>query len=134
MLGAIVAGAGAWLRASDGWWHRPGAGYLLSAAGLFLSAGGAVWKARTAGLLVVFRARQVRRSALLSGIGGAIVALLGCVFASWASANQPLSRATGEAILTLGIGIGLAGFLSFFWTFGLDYLGERIEKLSEEDW
>jgi len=131
---AALAAFGAFLRHTDGSLHRPGLGYLCSTAALFVAVGAAIWKARVAAMLVVFRAGQVRLNATLSLIAGVLVALTGCVLASGVSESRPGWQSLGEGVLMLGIGLGLTGLLSIFWAFGVDYLGDRIDKLSEEDW
>ncbi len=134
VLAFILAALGAWLRVGDGALNRPGLGYLLSAVALVVSVSGAALKARVAGLLVVFRSRQVRRNAVLSLVAGIALTMLGCVAASRAGDAQRAWQALSEGVLTFGIGVGLSGFLSLFWAFGIDYLGDRIEQRSEEDW
>lgn len=134
IVACVLSAVGAWLRVDDGTMHRPGPGYLLSVLALGFAVTGAIWRARVAGLLVAFRARYVRTSAILSLVMGIGLALLGCVAASRGDDAQPVWQAVGEGVLTFGIGVGLSGFLTLFWAFGLDYLGERIEQRSDEEW
>ncbi|MBX3071353.1 MAG: hypothetical protein KF883_12690 [Thermomicrobiales bacterium] len=131
---ALSAG-GAWLRLTDGDWRRPGLGVLLTILASALGVVAAAVKARASAILMVFSPRPVRAIAIVSLIAGLLAMLLGCVIASGAARDDRLWRnVIGEAAIGGGLSLGLAGFFTLFWAFGLDYLGERIEDRAGEEW
>ncbi len=136
VLAAALAGIAAWMREPNDLIHRPGLGYLLSVWALFIAAAGAAWKARAAELLVVFRPRRTRLEAIASIVAGLAIMLLSCAAASTAvsESDEGTVRALSEAGIVGGIAFGLAGLLTLFWTSGLEYLGNRIDQMSEDDW
>ncbi len=133
----VLAAIGAWMRMIDGEWHRPGLGALLTILATFTGLIAAALKARASAVLVVFSPRPVRAIAIASLIAGLVTMMLGCVVASDAvSANDGglWSSVAGEAAIAGGLSLGLAGLFTLFWAFGLDYLGERIDDRSDEEW
>lgn len=136
ILGAFLAGLGAYQRANSEGSGGGSGWYLLDTAGLLLVAVAAVWQARLGGILIVFDPKAVRRRAILSMLAGICTALTGCVTASKIEndASDAALRAFTEAGIVGGIGLGLAGFLTLAWAFGMGYAGDRINRLSEEDW
>ena len=136
LCSAGLAGLGSYLRVTDGFGASRAGGYLLETAGLLLAAGAAAWQARVAEMLILFDAKAVRRRAILSLLAGMCAALIGCVAASTIETDRydDYVRAIAAAGIVGGLGLGLAGFFSLGWAFGMGYAGARIERLSEEDW
>lgn len=136
LCSAALAGLGAYSRATAGFGSSSAGGYLLETAGLLLAAGAAAWQARVAEMLIVFDSKAVRRRAILSLLAGMCTALIGCVAASTVESNryEVYLRAIADAGIVGGLGLGLAGFFSLAWAFGMGYAGARIERLSKEDW
>lgn len=136
LLVLIFAAIGAWLRLKEGVWSRPGLGVLLTLLALVVGIAGAVVKARASSILVVFSPRRVRAMAIASLVAGLVAMLLACVVASGSPSGSGglWQRVIGEAVLAAGMALGLAGFATLFWAFGLDYLGARIEDRSDEHW
>lgn len=133
---ALIAATGSWMRTTDGDCHRPGLGVLVSVLAYLMGVAAAVAKARAAAILMVFSPRSVRSVAVLSLIVGLVALLLGCVVASGSAGEQRsvVQIVGGESAIALGVSLGLAGLLTVFWTSGLDYLGERIDARTHEDW
>jgi len=136
LYSAGLAGLGAYSRATDGFGASSAGGYLLETTGLLLAAGAAAWQARVAEMLIVFDSKAVRRRAILSLLAGMCTALIGCVAASTVETNryEAYLPAIAQAGTVGGLGLGLAGFFSLAWVFGMGYVGSRIERSSEEDW
>jgi hypothetical protein len=136
LAGAFMAGLGAHLRLqAEGTGGRPGT-YLLDAGAWLLALTGAILEARAADVLAAFEDRSVRRRATaLLGVGLA-TAIMGCIVASGVGSDSTSGwvRAGASAALIVGFGLGLGGLLSLLWVAGGTYAGERIERLSEEDW
>jgi hypothetical protein len=133
---AALAGLGAYLRASAGPGESTSDGYLLETAALLMAVGAAAWQARIAGILILFEPNAVRRRAILSLLAGICAALVGCVAVSAIETDRYENslRALAEAGIIGGLGLGLAGFFSLAWAFGMGYAGKRIERMGEEDW
>ncbi len=136
LTGALVSGCGAYYRLSSRAGGPANLGYLAETLGLFLAVAGAVWLTKAADMLVVFEPMRVRSRAILFLLAGIGTTLIACVAASVIQAGRHNAgfRAVVDGAIVGGIGLGLAGFLMLLWAFGLRYAGERIERLSEEDW
>lgn len=135
-MGTVVAGLGAGLRTSDDVGGARSIGYLLSVAGLFLVVGSAAWRARVSEILLLFDPDGIRRRAILSLLAGMFAALSGCIAASAFEPGRYRALVQGvlEGMMIGGFGLGLAGFLTLAWVFGMARAGERIERLSDQDW
>ena len=133
---AALAGLGAYLRAAAGPGESSSAGYLLETVSLLVATGAAAWQARIAGILILFDPKAVRRRAILSLLAGICAALGGCIAISTIEPDryENALSALSEAGIFGGLGLGLAGFFSLAWAFGMGYAGERIERMGEEDW
>jgi hypothetical protein len=129
---AAVAGLGAYMRAESG----ASSGYLLETVAMLVAVFAAAWRARLAGILILLDPKAVRRRAILSLLAGICAALVGCIAVSTIETDRYDSalRALAETAIVGGLGLGLAGFFSLAWAFGMGYAGERIERMGEEDW
>jgi len=134
LLGGFIAGIGAWLRdddsgGNDGWT------YLLDTAGLLIAVAGAALDFRASGRLAEFGEGQNRWRGALLLLAGTAAALTSCLVLGWSdSVSSPFLRGLLSAVLTAGIGSGLAGFMEIGWFRGGDWLERRIGQRIDEDW
>ena len=135
MLGGTLAGIGTLFRARSAAGHGQWT-YLLDTAGLIVVLVGAVLDVRASGRFTDFDPGAGRRRALIQVACGSIAAVTGCLALGWlASDDWPaIVRSILSGVLTLGIGVGLAGILYIGWFSGGDYLERRIAQRSGEEW
>jgi hypothetical protein len=83
-----------------------------------------------------FDQRASYRRALIQACAGALAAASACITLGWiAGENWPaIAKGLISSLLTLGIGVGLAGLLYIGWFSGGDYLERRISQRSDEEW
>jgi hypothetical protein len=135
LLGGLLAGLGAairsWIEGGNDQWT-----YFLDTAGLIVVVAGAVLDFRVSGLLAEFDARAGRRRAIAQVVFGALAASVGCYLLGWLAGVSwsALVKGALSFLLTLGIGVGLAGLLYIGWFGGSNYLERRIEQQGEEEW
>jgi hypothetical protein len=91
---------------------------------------------RASGRFAEFDPGAGRRRALLQVVSGSLAAVTGCLALGWLASDEwpAIIRAVLSAVLTLGIGVGLAGILYIGWFSGGDYLERRIAQRSSEEW
>jgi hypothetical protein len=134
LLGGVVAGIGAWLRdeipgGNDAWT------YFLDTAGLLIAVAGAALDFRASGRLAEFAEGQIRRRGAILLLAGTAAAVTSCLVLGWSdSVSSPFFRGLLTAVLTAGIGFGLAGFMEIGWFRGGDWLERRIGQRVDEDW
>ena len=135
LLGGLLAGLGTLLRGmidggNDQWT------YFLDTGGLLVVLFGAGLDFRASSRFASFDERGGRKRAVMQAAFGSLAALLACFVLGWlAGSDWPgVVRALISMMLTLGIGVGLAGFLYFGWFSGGNYLERRIEQQADEEW
>jgi hypothetical protein len=134
LAGALLAAAAVALRDRSDRGDSPhNASYLLSTLGLLLVAAGAVLEARAGALLLQFAPGPARRRAVAEAILGIAASLLGCVAFGGIEAKGAgsLVRSLLAALLTGGVGAGLAGLFTLAWCYGLDWAAGRMERLDQ---
>ena len=135
VLGGTLAGLGTLIRSQDSAGNDQWT-YLLDTAGLGIVIAGAALDVRVSARFAEFDAGGTRRRAIWQFAFGAMAAVTGCIVLGWvASGSWPaLARAFLSGLLTLGIGLGLAGLMYIGWFSGGDYLERRIGQRADEEW
>ena len=132
--GGVIAGIGAWLRAeitgrADQWT------YFLDSAGLLIAVAGAALDFRAVSRIADVAPGFGRRRGVIELLAGTIAAAGACVVLGWSDRiDSPVAKGVLAAILTAGIGYGLAGFVQIGWFRGGDWLERRIEQRIDEEW
>jgi drug/metabolite transporter (DMT)-like permease len=114
---ALLAGAAA--RWGDLW---------LWLAALLIGLAGVVLEARTSDGLLTYRFPGTRRRSFIIAAGGLAAIVAGLVLGFWTP------KGVQAALLVGGAGFLLGGGGALAWHHGATYAGDRIVRLSDEEW
>lgn len=103
-------------------------GFWFWLASALVGIGGVVLESRTSDGLLTYRFPGTRKRSFLMAIGGFLTIVLGLVLGRWTPGGVEAALLFGGAGFVLGGGGALA------WHHGATYAGDRIVRLSDEDW
>lgn len=103
-------------------------GFWTWLAALLVGIAGVVLEARTSDGLLTYHFPGTRKRSFILAAGGLALLIAGFVVAAWTPVGVE------AALLVAGAGFLLGGGGALAWHHGATYAGDRIVRLSDEDW
>jgi hypothetical protein len=103
-------------------------GFWAWLAALLVGTAGVALEARMSDGLLTYRFPGTRKRSFILAVAGLALLIVGLVLAAWTPAGVE------AALLVAGAGFLLGGGGALAWHHGATYAGDRIVRLSDEDW